>query len=378
MSEPETTLEDEFEAIAAALREDAAQPDPDFERELGERVAAGFPRARGRRTRVRIPAALGRRWMPALAAAAGLVVVVAVALATLGGGSDEPLFSSAQLEASPATGKQGRAPRQRDRLPSALTAAGVPAPAAGGVAPAPAGGAVPPPAALPGPSERQVERSATLTLSVAGDELQSVGGSVGTVAESHGGYVLDSTVTTGDEGTPGGSFTLRVPTSRLETTLADLAKLGRVTARSETSQDVTAPYRHTQDRLGNALLELRALKLRLRRAADGTEADRIRGQIARVRGDVNALGSRMRDLRRRTQMSTVNVSLEQGSKRGGAGSGGHDSTGDAWRDAKHNLSAIANFLLRALGVLLPLAVLALLGALAGRAILRRRRDAALT
>jgi hypothetical protein len=84
----------------------------------------------------------------------------------------------------------------------------------------------------------------------------------------------------------------------------------------------------------------------------------------------------MRDLRSRTVYSTVSVTLEQ--DKGGAGTGGAGGgTGAAWHDAVHSLEALLNFAIRALGVLLPLGLLAGLAGLGGRTLRRRRREAAL-
>jgi hypothetical protein len=220
---------------------------------------------------------------------------------------------------------------------------------------------------------RKVERSATLTLAVKPDDLQDAAASVGAAAEAHGGYVLDSRVSTDS----GGSFTLRVPTRRLQSTLEDLSKLGKVTSRSENSRDLTAPFRGTQNRLGNALIELRALKLKLERTTDTAARDRIRVQIAQVRGEIRTLNANMEQLRRRTQMSTVNVTLKQSKDGGAVGGGGRGDGDSAWRDALDNLEAIGAFLLRAAGIVLPIALLAGLAALAGRALRRRRREGAL-
>lgn len=347
MNEPDLDIA----VIEAVLRDDAPEPDPVFARELDERVEAGFPRPSRKR-------AARRRWMPAVAAAATLLIAVAVAVSLSSSTSSTTQNFSAKVAPQKPAGEDAR---ELGPFSNALSQGSPPATA------------VPP---LHDQS-RQVERSANLTLAVPGDEIQRAAGRVGTVAEGHGGYVLDSNVTTGKDGTPGGSFTLRVPTARLEATLAALSDLGEVTARSETSQDVTAQYRGTQDKLGNALLELRTLKERLKDAA-AVERERIRAQMASVRADIRLLGGRMQQLRRRTEMSTVSLTLKEATGSGASKGQDDDSTGAAWRDAKHNLLVIANFLLRSLGVLLPLAVLGLIVALAARAILRRRREAALT
>ncbi|MEA2421696.1 MAG: hypothetical protein QOF55_795 [Thermoleophilaceae bacterium] len=320
--------ERELQELALALRADSPAPQAAFARELDRRVSEGFPKPR------RSFGGLPRFWMPALAGAAALILVAVVAIGSLGGGgSDRGTTVSEKQLAAPSS-----------PLPS--NAAGV---ASG--------------------SARRVERSVQLTIAAARDKLQEAADGVGTVAESHGGFVLSSNVNTGDQGTPGGTFQLRVPQTQLQATIADLSKLGHLRARSESGQDMTAPYNAVQNRLGNALLERRALALRLRHA-HGAKADRLRIRLETLNAAIAGLNGRMNDLRKRTVYSTVSVTLE-------AASGASGGTGAAWHDATHTLQGMLNFSVRALGVLLPLALLGGLAALAARPLRRRRREAPL-
>jgi hypothetical protein len=325
--------ERELQELALALQADSPEPGPEFARQLDRRVSEGFKRAR---PGFKMP----RFWMPALAGAATLVLVVVVAISVIGGGPDRS-SSSSSAQAGPST------PGMETLI----------APSAG--APVDASG-------------RRVERSAQITIATSHDKIQQAADGVGTVAESHGGYVLTSHVSTGDQGSSGGTFQLRVPARQLQATLADLSKLGHLTARSESGQDMTAPYRHVQDRLGNALLERRTLLLRLKHAR-GAKADDIRAQLATLNASITSLNGQMQELRRRTVYSTVDVTLEQ--QRAGAGAGG--GTGAAFDDALHTLQALVNFVVRALGVLLPLGLLGAAAAVGTRTLRRRRREAAL-
>jgi hypothetical protein len=318
------------EQLEAALRTDSAEPSPAFAAELDRRVREGFPKP-ARRRRVSLPSV----W-PALAAATVLVVVAVVALSVLGGGERSTTTSSA-LSAQPAPA------RARD---SAQTSAAIPA------------------------AGRRVERDVELTIAAAQDNLQQAADGVGTVAQSHGGFVLSSHVTTGNTGTSGGSFELRVPQKELEATIADLSKLGHLRSRSENGQDVTAPYNHVQDRLGNALIERRTLKLQLRHTTPGAKADSIRARIATLSGAIDTFNLRLKNLRSRTVYSTVSVTLEA-SKNGAGG------TSAAFDDARRILQGMLNFCVRALAVLLPLSLLIALAAFGSRVVRRRRREAAL-
>ena len=330
MNGPEARREIEMEQLEAALRADSAEPRQAFAAEMDRRVQEGFPKP-PRRRRLSLPS-----FWPALAAATMVIVVAVVAISVLNSGNDEHAVPTAVLKTQPAPADlSGGASAS-----SALTVGG-----------------------------RRVERNVQLTIAAAHDKLQQAADGVGTVAESHGGFVLTSHVTTGDAGTSGGSFELRVPQKELQATIADLSKLGELRARSENGQDMTASYNVVQNRLGNALVERRTLKLRLRHA-HGAKADSIRARLAVLNAAIDTLSARMKDLRSRTVYSTVSVTLEQAKK----GTGG---TGAAFDDARGILQGMLNFTVRALAVLLPIALLAALAAFGARILRKRRREAAL-
>ena len=79
----------------------------------------------------------------------------------------------------------------------------------------------------------------------------------------------------------------------------------------------------------------------------------------------------MKNLRRNTAFSTVTVTLEQAKKKHAAG------TGAAFDDARRILEGMLNFCVRALAVLLPLALLAGIAAFGARLTRRRLASRAL-
>jgi hypothetical protein len=340
--------ERELQELALALRADSPAPRPEFAHDLGTRVAGGFGKPERAPRRLR----LQRLWVPAFAAAAALIVVAVIALGSLGGDESSPTTAAVKAGEGDSNGL---------------------------VQPDPAGPSVAaPPSTAPHQLQtfgtRHVERNAQLTISAPRDELQKAADGVGTVAESHHGFVLSSHITTGDSGDAGGSFVLRVPTRELQSTLADLSKLGHLRARSENGQDLTSSYNSVQDKLGDALVERRTLKLRLQRAK-GAKAEAIRERLASLNAELRGLSSQMHQLRSRTAYSTVSLTLE--AEKDGAGGTGAGGTGAAWHDALHTLEAMLNFAVRALAVLLPIGLVAGLAGLGGRALRRRRREAAL-
>jgi hypothetical protein len=351
--------ERELEELALALRDDPPEPDPGFARELGRRVDDGFARPRRFQLpgfRMRMP----RAKLPVLAGAAAALIAVVVAVGVLQGGEEKSASPAGTLAVEP--GSEPEAAQPSPTIP--------PQGATGEVPGDPAVGSDSAASASP---ERRVERAAEMTLAAPADELQDVAQKVGQVAEDHRGYVVSSRIATGDDSSEAGNFVLRIPTDRLESALADLGKLGKVKARSESSQDMTAPFKNTEDRLGNLLLERRATEDKLD-DAEGAEADELRSQLRTINAEIRDLSSRMDDLRRRTVFSTVTVSLEQERD---SGAGGGDGPGGAWDDALATLSDALEIAIRTLGVALPLALIGLVGWVGVGVLRRRRREAAL-
>jgi Domain of unknown function (DUF4349) len=343
-----------LEELALALRAQAPAPDRGFAASLNERVAAGFPRQR-RRLRLR-PPRVPRPKLAALGVAASALVALVVAVSLDRGGGDD---------------RADTAPAARDGGPSQLQA---PERASGGGAspaePPTPGGGIP-----PSDRTRRIERSASVTLAAPSDRLDAVADNIVAVVDRRRGYVLRSSISSGDEGATGGSFDLRVPAGELRQTLRELSQLADVRARSQSGQDITRGFVSVEDRLRAARAERRGLLRRLERADSDREAQAIRDRLNLVSGEIRGLRDQLRDLRERTSYAAVAVTLVQ--RDGNDDSSGGASTGDAFDDALGSLVGSFNIALRVLGVAVPLALVAALAWLAAAALRRRRREAAL-
>lgn len=333
------------------LREDAPQPSDAFRARMDERLAEGFPR---RRTR-RLPA-FTRVPRLALAGAASALLALSVTVALLTGG-DESADDNPAAVSAPAGEAADSAGAAEPNISELQAREG---PLADDIAPR--------------ERERQIERSAQLTLAVPADRLGRAAEEIVGVADRHRGFVLRSDVSTGDEG-GGGEFDLRIPQDRLRPALRDLSALGEVRARSEQGQDITPAVSRTAERLEEARADRRGLLRRLERAQTDDEARTIRRRLRLVSAEIRGLTRELHGLRERVNYAAVTVTLEEG---GEAGSDDGDSgAGAAFDDALGSLEGALELGIRALGVLLPLALLAAAGWLASRVLLRRRRDAAL-
>jgi len=330
VSPPESAA---FEELADLVRGARPRPREAWAVQLDARVADGF----ARRPRIRVPA-LPRPTvlLPALGTVACLVAAVFIALPLLRGpGREQP---------STATKDAVKAPPPSEALPP------------------PAGGEP------PGVGHRKVERSAALALATGAGDLDDVTDGVVRATDEADGFVASSQVdSTGSGGTA--RFDLRVPSARLDATLAALSKLAHVRSRTESSDDVTGAVVSARERLADAEAQRRALLRALGRARSATQAEAIRARLRLVRGEIATARADVRALHQRTAFSSVSVTISaDGSGDGAGASFGPD---DALHDAIRILGAIAGGLLVVLAILLPAALVG--GALwAGARTLRRR------
>jgi Domain of unknown function (DUF4349) len=384
----------ELQELALALQADSPEPDRGFAEELGARVEAGFPaeagsvRARARTAgasiRVRLPLArrAARRVLPAAAVIGGILLPL-VLVATLAGppdGSDDG-GSSGGGGGAVAVPEDAGSGGGREAAPDLQAGSGRQAapdlqavPGAGStqaIAPAPPGGGF-----APGERARKIERSIGLELEAPADELARLADQVTAVTNRHGGFVLSSSLSTGNDGA-GGDFELRIPSDRLRPALRDLSGLATVRSQTQSGRDVTREHATAKDRLQSARAERRSLLRRLEQADTDEEAEAIRRRLDLVAGEINGLRAQLRDLRLRTDYAVVTVALlasENGSSDERGAGGTFD---DALGDAGDLLLGTAGILIRILALLLPLALIGLLLWLAAGPFRRRRRESAL-
>ncbi len=350
-----------LQELALALRADAPTAGSEFEHDLRARVDAGFPAAEGS-IRARLTAAgagIGpgaRRLFPALATVTAILLPIVLVVSLVGspqsGGGDDDAGSGAVDSGGGGGGAvQEVAPRAGQ---------------AGGFDQGFA----------PGNRDRAIERTISLELETPADELARVADEITAVTGRFGGFVLSSSLSTGDEGS-GGDFELRVPTQRLQPALRELSSLGTVRSQSQTGRDVTREQVTAQDRLQAARAQRAGLLTRLEQAATDEEAEALRRQLDLVAGEINGLRGQLRDLRLRTDYAVVNVSLEPAGDGGDDNGGAGGSFDDALGDAGDLLVGTAGVLIRVLAVGVPLALIALIVWAAARLLRRRRRESVL-
>jgi hypothetical protein len=132
------------------------------------------------------------------------------------------------------------------------------------------------------------------------------------ILKRHRGYVGELSVSN-----PSGTgrtlnATLRVPADQLESTMAELRKLGRVASESQTGEEVTQQYVDLEARLANARNTEKRLTDLLRQST-GKLADvlSVELEIGRVRGEIERMEAERKSLANRVDFATLNVVLTE-------------------------------------------------------------------
>lgn len=388
MNSHELTVE-ELTAELHALRE---TPSEEFAAKLDARAAAGFPgRRRGATVLTRLPgvdaasrlterlrtAGPRRKLLPALAGVSTVIVVATAVVVSTGrdgagpgDGGEQPTVgvSSGAVKTAPADDTAAQLPGLERELAPNEGGGGALGNIIVNEPPLPGGGTA------PGIRNRQVERSAELTLGTEPEQVQDVAGKAIDVVGRYRGIVLSSSVRDGGEGEAGARFDLLIPSARLSGALADLSSLAEVRTRSENTLDITAPFVSAREHLRDARAEAEGLLRQLAEADTDTERASVKAQLQIVRGRIAAFRSQVDRLERRADFSRVSLQIVTSDQAAIPGTGGGSWTiGDALHDAGRVLAVAAGIALIAAALILPLGLLGGAAWAARRIYLRRAR-----
>lgn len=366
---------------------EAMRPTPrqEFVAELDRSVAGGFaePVAKQRGGRL---ARLTQRLRPVswrrLAGPAGAFAIVAIAIATavVSVSKEEPgppsprtiqrTAGSERLDVAPSTAPAPSNPNEY----SGPAVGSVGAESASGVAQSASGAGLHPLAGgyASRASRRRIERSARLVLAADPDEVRAAAAQVLEVVHSYDGIVLSSSTRDRQENATA-TFSLLIPSGRLDDALASFSEIAEVRSRSDATLDVTAPAIGLGERLRDARARIDGLLGQLADADNDGERASIEAELRAERGRAAALRSRLAALQRRTHFARLSLRIETSS----AGSAGDDEAwgiGDALDDAGRILATAAGVTLIGLALLAPIVAVWVLIAVGHRIWARRRRE----
>lgn len=215
-----------------------------------------------------------------------------------------------------------------------------------------------------GPS---IIKTATVRVSIGGNDFSRGVHEATSVAERYGGYVVATTVD--DEGKGFASATLRIPADRFGDALRAVRAVGTVQREEITGEDVTQQVIDLEARLRN----LRAQEVVLLRLMDDAgsvlETIRIQEHLSDVQLATERLRGQLRYLDDQVAFSTIFVELRQA----GTEAPKLGVLGRAWQRAMDGALSVVSGTIVAIGFALPFAMMLALAALALRHLWPRLR-----
>jgi hypothetical protein len=126
-----------------------------------------------------------------------------------------------------------------------------------------------------------------------------------------GGYIISSSQNSmGDEG-KGARYTIKVPAASLTPFQDKIGQIGHVTSQDQTGQDVTEEFVDQSARLHNMSLEEKKYQEMYDRAKSVDDMLKVRRELGRVRGDIEALQGRLQFIKNNVAMATLELTLEE-------------------------------------------------------------------
>lgn len=160
--------------------------------------------------------------------------------------------------------------------------------------------------------DRSVIRTGTVEVVV--DDYDGANDEVRAIAESHSGFVTDSTRQTTEkynESWTRGYVTFRVPTDQFDEAYQDAQAVGEVREASQDAEDVTDQLVDIEARLKN----LRAERDRLRTLYEGANETEdvlaVQRELSRVQEEIERLEARQRQLEDQVAYATITVRIAE-------------------------------------------------------------------
>jgi hypothetical protein len=181
------------------------------------------------------------------------------------------------------------------------------------------------------------------------------------LATQLGGYVANSSMVGGRDQVPSAMLELKIPAQRFDQALNGLGTVGKIESVNATAEDVGEEFVDVTARVNNARrLEERLIDLLANRTGRLQDVLSVERELARVREEIERYEGRLRYLKTRVAVSTLSVTLHEPLPILGQ-SPGQNPIAEALRRAWRNFVAFIATSIAALGVLIPVAALALAG-----------------
>ncbi|HYK82607.1 MAG TPA: DUF4349 domain-containing protein [Gemmatimonadales bacterium] len=215
-------------------------------------------------------------------------------------------------------------------------------------------------------ASNMVIRSGQASVEV--DSLERAVTAVRLLAQRVGGYVANTTMQTGRNQLRTASLEVKIPAEQFDAGLAALWPIGRLESVNVTAEDVGEEFVDVRARMDNARrVEARLIDLIATRTGKLADVLEVEQTLARVREEIERYNGRLRYLQAHAALSTLTVSIHEPLPV--VGDVGSSVLGEAFKQAWRNFVGLLAWLVRSLGILVPVGAIAL----AAWTAVRRRR-----
>jgi hypothetical protein len=151
--------------------------------------------------------------------------------------------------------------------------------------------------------------SATLTVEVAdSDAVSRAAQDALDLTRSLGGYVVSSSVATGEEGSA--SLTVRVPVSRVQDAIAGLSGLGRIVSQQVTIDDLQATLDELTKREASVRGQIARILARLKTEELDSQTEAVlRSRLQTLRAELTGLRTNIASTNAEARMSTIQLTV---------------------------------------------------------------------
>lgn len=160
------------------------------------------------------------------------------------------------------------------------------------------------------PAPTMIARVASLTLAI--KDVDAARRSLEEIVSQHHGFAARMNVSAPEYGQHSLNASLKVPASELVATIAEMARLGRIVNESQSGEEVSQEHADLVARLKTAReTEARFQAILQQRTGKVSDVLEVEQNIARVRGEIEAMEAEQKGLERRVEYSTIDVVLTQ-------------------------------------------------------------------
>jgi len=161
---------------------------------------------------------------------------------------------------------------------------------------------------------RQVHKDGSIAVAV--DHLEAVSDRVEEMVKSTGGYVASNDLSTDASGYKAAELVVRIPVAQFEEMMKAFGKLGDVTAKSISGEDITEKLSDADQRASVLTDDVEASAQKLRGFHGSERENRLReSDLREAKIELAQARARLDLLRKMARLSTIHISLAEKAKR---------------------------------------------------------------